>query len=718
MRILSMTATFGKLDHRTLNLQEGLNIIEAPNEWGKSTWCAFLVAMLYGIETRVHSTKSALADKERYAPWSGVPMSGRMDIVWNGKKITLERSSKGRSVFGIFHAYETETGLPVPELTADNCGQTLLGVEKEVFLRAGFLKLTDMPVTPDKALRRRLNDLVTTGDESGAGDTLAQTLKDLKNRCRFNKLGLLPQTEAQRDDLVQKLDTLRTLHDQSQAIQSRQKELELRIEQLNNHQAALAYQENQIYHQKYAAAKIARDNAKAHLATIEADCKDLPTQEEIVRTLTQLQNLRDRRDALHTQAQLLPAAPATPEVSSVFRGMSAEEAMNNAQQDLAAYETLISAQKRPSPVIGILGLVALIAGIGLVLARQMLPGGILGVSGLFLTAFGFMTYQNRKALNEKHQQSAEFLCNRYRPLLPRQWIPAAEDYAKIQSDFRRAQSQYRDDRAALDKQLNELHTEIDRLTGGRSLSEWEAVWKSHQESLHNLTQAHSEYLRAEEVVQALSASGNEAPPPQMPDNLAYTASETDRLLSECRLEQQQLHVKLGQCLGQMDALGQESSLQQQLTAIQARIGKLEDTYAALTIAQQTLEKASNELQRRFAPRISQEAQALFARLTANRYNRLTLDQELSLSVATQEEDTLRSSLWRSDGTVDQLYLALRLGVAKELTPDAPMVLDDALVRFDGTRLAAALEILAETAREKQILLFTCQNRESAWQKNV
>lgn len=48
MRIYQMTATFGKLEHETLTLEPGLNVIHAPNEWGKSTWCAFLLAMLYG----------------------------------------------------------------------------------------------------------------------------------------------------------------------------------------------------------------------------------------------------------------------------------------------------------------------------------------------------------------------------------------------------------------------------------------------------------------------------------------------------------------------------------------------------------------------------------------------------------------------------------------------------------------------------------------------
>ena len=41
-----------------------------------------------------------------------------------------------------------------------------------------------------------------------------------------------------------------------------------------------------------------------------------------------------------------------------------------------------------------------------------------------------------------------------------------------------------------------------------------------------------------------------------------------------------------------------------------------------------------------------------------------------------------------------------------------MVLDDALVRFDDDRLTAALKLLQEIAREKQVILFTCQNREA------
>ena len=276
MKIYSMTATFGKLQNETLVLQPGLTVIEAPNEWGKSTWCAFLQAMLYGINTREQTKTGFLADKEHYAPWSGSPMSGRMDICWNGRDITIERRNKGRGVFNDFKAYETASGVPVPELTAANCGQMLLGVEQSVFARAGFIRLKDLPVTQDESLRRRLNSLVTTGDESDNSDDLAQKLKDLKNRCRFNKSGLLPQAEAQRKELEDKLREQEMLNQQVQNLENRETELKGYAKQLQNHKQALDYAQNQNFAGKLAMAKAQLEIADDRVQNLETLCAQMP----------------------------------------------------------------------------------------------------------------------------------------------------------------------------------------------------------------------------------------------------------------------------------------------------------------------------------------------------------------------------------------------------------------------------------------------------------
>ena len=158
-------------------------------------------------------------------------------------------------------------------------------------------------------------------------------------------------------------------------------------------------------------------------------------------------------------------------------------------------------------------------------------------------------------------------------------------------------------------------------------------------------------------------------------------------------------------------MGDPDQLKKQLEAVDRKLRKLEDTYAALTVAQDTLTRATQELQRRFAPRISKRACELMGRMTGGRYDRLQLGEDFSLLSGAEQENVLHDALWRSDGTADQLYLALRLAVAEELAGDVPLILDDALVRFDDDRMKAAVEILKEEAQRKQVILFSCQSRE-------
>ena len=313
MRIYKMTATFGKLEHDILELEPGLNIVEAPNEWGKSTWCAFLLAMLYGLDTRAKTTKTALADKERYAPWSRSPMAGRIDLHWKGRDITIERSTKGRVPMGVFRAYETASGLEIPELTAANCGVTLLGVEQSVFRRAGFIRQSDMPVTQDEALRRRLNDLVTTGDETGDGDRLAKELKELKNKCRYNRTGLLPQAEAEEDRLEEKIAEWDSLESQSRKLKQRIGEEKCHLRDLENHKATLDYAAAEADALRVAEARDNRDKAERIFAEAAAACEELPSPEEAAARVQQLQQLQTQWNELQEALRQLPPMADPPE---------------------------------------------------------------------------------------------------------------------------------------------------------------------------------------------------------------------------------------------------------------------------------------------------------------------------------------------------------------------------------------------------------------------
>jgi uncharacterized protein YhaN len=553
---------------------------------------------------------------------------------------------------------------------------------------------------------------VTTGDESGAAEALGQKLRDLKNRCRYNKSGLLPQAEDQRNQLERKLRDLDDLQTQDQRLRQRQQEVEQWIAQLDNHKNALAFDAAQNDAQRVAAAETAHQSAQAQYQQLEEHCASLPDREQAQAAIQSLNALRQEQESIQLEEQMLPQAPEIPQTPPCFSGVRPEDAVAQAEQDRAAMTALKEPKKPPVALLLGLGLLSMTVGVVLLIVKLFALGIPFLLVGAALLVIGFVSKRRYAQQCATIQGRRSELSNRYGCDDPAQWVASAHRYAEGWEHYRRELANYRQHRGDLESRREALRQRMHDLSGSRSLNDWQNVlnaWDALGDTRRSLQQAESHLT-------TLQAMAKTAVAPTAPDELTFTDAQTDRLLSDAHVEQRQLHQKLGQCLGQMDTLGSAEALQKELDSVKQRIQKLEQTYTALEYAQNALAAARSELQRRFAPRITKRAQELFSKLTGGRYDRLMLGEDLSVQVGAMGEDTLRSHQWRSDGTIDQLYLALRLAVAQELTPKAPLVLDDALVRFDDSRLATALELLHQEAEHNQVILFTCQNREKNLQK--
>ena len=399
---------------------------------------------------------------------------------------------------------------------------------------------------------------------------------------------------------------------------------------------------------------------------------------------------------------MLPQEPVKPQLPPPFAGMTSQEAREMADRD--AREFADTGSKMPI-VLLVIGIAGLLGAALLAFLMAYIPAVVAGVVGLAALGWGIYERISAKKLRRT-------LLNKYGDGQWKHWADAVGDYEDALRSYQKELKTYTDASGDVEVRLMVLRKRREALCGEREpealLEEWQKVlaqWDARGN-------ARREVLRTQSHLEALSAMVKPAQKPQMPDNLTHSDAETTRLLSDCAVEQQRLQNRLGQYQGRMEALGDKELLRRQLEQKDRRIARLEDTYAALTIAQETLAQARAELQRRFAPRIAKRAQELLSAMTGGRYRSLIMGEDFSLQAGTGEEDTLRDSLWRSDGTVDQLYLALRLAVAEELTPEAPLILDDALVRFDDQRLKAAVKILEETGKNKQVICFTCQGREA------
>ncbi len=140
--------------------------------------------------------------------------------------------------------------------------------------------------------------------------------------------------------------------------------------------------------------------------------------------------------------------------------------------------------------------------------------------------------------------------------------------------------------------------------------------------------------------------------------------------------------------------------------------RLEAERNSLLAAAEAIRSLSREIRHEFAPTLAANMKKTLGRITDGRYPTVMLSEQGDLQIFTVDGRILGIDQV-SAGTQDQIYLALRLAIMDCLSPDEklPLILDDAFARYDEDRLEQVLRILAGEAEERQILIFTCQNRE-------
>ena len=144
----------------------------------------------------------------------------------------------------------------------------------------------------------------------------------------------------------------------------------------------------------------------------------------------------------------------------------------------------------------------------------------------------------------------------------------------------------------------------------------------------------------------------------------------------------------------------------------ARIRRLSERYFRVKLASQILQQEVERYREEHQDPIMKIASRYFAGLTLNSFNGLREDVDDKgepVIVGIRPNGSLTRVGGMSDGTRDQLYLALRLATLEyrlESTEPMPFIVDDILVNFDDQRSKAALEALADLSEMNQVILFT------------
>ncbi len=711
MMIQRIHATFGRLEDRELSLRPGLNVISGGNETGKSTWLAFLLAMLYGIDTRERERTNYLPDKLRFQPWNGKPMAGTMELTDEGQSITLERSSR-TAPMGDFRAWDTASGTPLESLSGASCGKTLLGVEASVYTRSGLLRQQGAAVTADAQLEKRLSSLVTTGSEDYSYTEIDEKLKKLQTALRHNRTGALPQAEDRREALRKTLADIGEKQRELAGVEAELHALRRQQTQTRENLAGLDALDQLARQEQATHAEKALHAAAADRERLEALCNPLPEADVLEPLEAQVKQLQsDLR-----QAELEAKNQVPPPPDPLFGEMDAQQVHDKLETDSKTLQEAQQAPPPPNQFRALLWLLGTLPGIALVffgsklVSSWMLLGGLvltLGSLGLWLWRFRVLNRQTDAY--EAQQKAAAELLAAYETDSESGLMERGTHY--LQELARRAEPTPLEllgqKREALLARLEALHP------GCTTLEQAEDFCRQAAENQQSLAQARLlEQARKDHLDGLRATLGTPIDPLPDPSRFAGCDRETERArLQELNQALEACAAQAAMLEGAIGQMGDPLVLNAEMEKLEGEIARMEERYAALQLARSTLAQADEALRARFAPLLCKRTGELFSRLTGGAYDRIQLDRTMRVTVRSKGSAVFHSLAYLSGGTVDQLYLALRLAICELLIPKAPIVLDDALVFFDDTRAALALETLREMGKTRQILLFTSQTRE-------
>ena len=712
MDILHLTATFGRLEHQELTLSPGLNVLYAPNETGKSTWGAFIRTMLYGLSTR---ERGPLADKNRFAPWSGAAMQGRMDVSAAEGAYTLLRDTKrASSPMGEFSCTYTGTATPVAGITAQNAGEALLGVPREVFERSAFIGQNALAVDQDAELERRIAALITTGEEDTSYSQSYERLKKQLNRRKHNKTGLIPTLEREIDDLQLSLRDLDALEAQARQAQNALDELEQQAAALRQQAAQWQALEQQSRAVEYAKAAQNADEAARRASLLEESAAGLPDGQGLALLEGQAAALQEDLSGLAQQRR--EAEQARQAAESAREALASHPLYPADEVGLRRRADAIAPEKAPTVLLPIFtaGIIVIAGVLAFLFRADPLPFWIFTA----MAALGIVTTAAAVTLRRRAIAERQKFAESQRVKLEAQiaeYLPLREQEARLQAEARRlddaadgAEDTCRRRLAGLLAQVRTFEPAVTDLSGAQ------IALASVLRRLTELTAARQQARETALYRDALQKPDRPVAAAAMPSVPALSKEDVDTELVRVQARLTAERSRLDTLTGQIRSLDRSSDLQDQLAQKREQLSSLQAEYDAITLAMDALTQANTTLQNRFSPALGARAAEIFSAITAGRYGKVLLSRDFSLSAEMAGDPVGRSIRLLSQGAADQLYLAVRLAICDMVLPAekrVPLILDDALVSFDDDRLHAALDYLLAESEKRQILLFTCQKRE-------
>lgn len=745
---------FGKLHDLRLDFSDGINVVSGENEAGKSTICAFIKFIFYGLSGRGE-------EKLRYISWNASRASGYIEVSDGDKKYRIEReaiylapSSEKININERNVITESATGTQV--FRGMNAGEVFFGIDEEVFESTVFVGQMGDKRVGGKGLAEAAENIMSSGSESinaekAMTDLDSARLALMHKSRRKGKIGeLLSEKESLEAQLEEAQKTAgesirlegrrRYLREKIASEQKRLEKYEAQSEMLERYAVKQLCEKRLATSDKLKSLSELRDKlegAEKHGGE-KVFCDEYISELELL--VRELDTLSAQYDA--AKREKLDAENKSAELGEK-RALLQKFGKDNDSRVLANEKIHALEKSKKS------------ASAGLVCASLLATASL---AVLILSAFGTLSLMSPAAAATAFFVSATVLMltvlsSKRKTVLRlcREFgCDSAEEFEKayaavlrdepmllyIEEECKKAEENEKTALGTLEaakvkarKKLSDTGFEVGNDVRD-SLISAEGACRAERESIEKIKLQIIELNgKIYEIDKTLSAYDKEYVERAVSEEYdAEQISKTDAktVRTNCdylRGTISSMKEKLAEEEKTLAVLAATSvrpdEISERLFAVSKEAERLTEKFDAYMLAIDSIKEARLSLRGGLAPRIAARASEIMASVSRGKYSTVLVDGEFSLTYL--DGDKTRKAETLSAGTSDLIYISLRMALADVLcekcTP--PLIFDESFSRTDDARLRAALGILSDMAsNNRQTILFTCHGREIAAMESI
>jgi uncharacterized protein YhaN len=762
--------SFGSYKNYSLSFDSGINIIEGPNEAGKTTLGAFIKFIFYGL-SRKSSGTSALAESRRYRSWDDDLASGSLTFSEGGKKYRIERKLRSGAKTGgeTLKIVDVATGIEC--FKGEHPGKLFFGVDEDTFAQTAFVGQTDGSRVNGKTVSAAIENMLFAGDETVSVSSAQKKLDEARIvlRHKVRRGGRIYELEDSLDSLTKRLENAKSENKIVMSKECEERELVERLDVEKNeldiisHRLERAAEREKLERLEYYGRLNERVNEKKEEYQAALDGASYEGFVPDNAYITSVENLRTKLGYVDTQIkqtqddrEALGADKLSFEDRAFLTKVKEDGGLDKIREKVAGF----SGKRRMGLFGGVVSIVfgvlfAVLAVLCLAVIKDSATTVIkpLGLSAMLTgiccavlaLAFGlgaaFMLVFASSSGNK-----LALLYSRYLVMS----VGEIEDLDEAVHKRAYEQDVHDEKIITLDGKYKKLIEEKDRLESDMTalFGKWgkdqgdvscEGLIVAARETIALLNEKSSELDKARSACEAFAPSVASYDRQAIVDYLESTAiygDIGDGLTEEAKIRlaereasvralSDELHLLEVDIARLSASLEDPTELLTEIERISAEREKLEFCFDAYMLAQEAIGAAATNLRDDIAPRLAMQASRVMGRQTGGKYQQIGVGEDLSLAygvdtsgvgnIVTREIDYL------SEGTKDLAYISLRIALVGLLFDKAkpPIIFDESFARLDDTRLKSTLTSLEEVASSGcQIFLFTSQKRDAVIMKKV